>query len=103
MEVLRFPSSPPSGKSANVWERLLQTFAVPAPVANRFLPKIKAGPLLLEVGQPPEWKPFEVVLAGASPADLGLYYYPHKDDATPMGCIRLQSAHIDSLEEVLMV
>ncbi|KAG3175385.1 hypothetical protein PC128_g17777 [Phytophthora cactorum] len=103
MEVLRPLSSPSSKSVANVWERLLQTFSVPAPVANRFLPKIKAGPLLLEVGQPPEWKPFEVVLAGASPADLGLYYYPHKDATAPMGCIRLQSAHIDSLEEVLMV
>ncbi|KAE8901111.1 hypothetical protein PF005_g3353 [Phytophthora fragariae] len=110
MEVLRFPLSSPSARtgqtppaSANVWERLLQTFAVPAPTANRFLPKLKAGPLLLEVGQPPEWKPFEVVLAGATAADLGLYYYPHKEDAAPMGCIRLQSAHIDSLEEVLMV
>ncbi|KAG6974256.1 hypothetical protein JG688_00003140 [Phytophthora aleatoria] len=103
MEVLRPLSSPSSKSVANVWERLLQTFSVPAPVANRFLPKIKAGPLLLEVGQPPEWKPFEVVLAGASPVDLGLYYYPHKDATTPMGCIRLQSAHIDSLEEVLMV
>lgn len=101
MEVLRPPSSPSS--KSNVWERLLQTFSVPAPVVNRFLPKLKAGPVLLEVGQPPEWKPFEVVLAGASPADLGLYYYPHKDAATPMGCIRLQNAHIDSLEEVLMV
>ncbi|KAL4171684.1 hypothetical protein KRP22_009774 [Phytophthora ramorum] len=109
MEVLRFPLSSPRSdaggnkSTANVWERLLQTFAVPAPAANRFLPKIKTGPLLLEVGQPPEWRPFEVVLAGASANDLGLYYYPHKDDASPMGCIRLQSAHIDSLEEVLMV
>ncbi|KAG7390635.1 TBC1 domain, member 5 [Phytophthora pseudosyringae] len=108
MEVLRFPPSSPRpagapASAANVWERLLQTFAVPAPVANRFLPKIKAGPLLLEVGQPPEWKPFEVVLAGANAADLGLYYYPHKDAATPAGCIRLQNAHMDSLEEVLMV
>ncbi|KAF1778253.1 WLM domain [Phytophthora cactorum] len=103
LPVLRPLSSPSSKSVANVWERLLQTFSVPAPVANRFLPKLKAGPLLLEVGQPPEWKPFEVVLAGASPADLGLYYYPHKDATTPMGCIRLQSAHIDSLEEVLMV
>ncbi|ETL36499.1 hypothetical protein F441_11860 [Phytophthora nicotianae CJ01A1] len=102
MEVLRV-SSPSSNSVGNVWERLLQTFSVPAPVANRFLPKIKTGPLLLEVGQPPEWKPFEVVLAGANAADLGLYYYPHKDAATPMGCIRLQNAHIDSLEEVLMV
>ncbi|KAG6586813.1 tbc1 domain family member 5 [Phytophthora cinnamomi] len=110
MEVLRFPPSSPSAPRggqapppANVWERLLQTFAVPAPAANRYLPKLKAGPLLLEVGQPPEWKPFEVVLAGASAADLGLYYYPHKEAAAPLGCIRLQSAHIDSLEEVLMV
>eukprot|EP00644_Phytophthora_capsici_P003940 jgi/Phyca11/533605/estExt2_fgenesh1_pg.C_PHYCAscaffold_150095 len=76
---------------------------LPSLPSNRFLPKIKAGPLLLEVGQPPEWKPFEVVLAGASSGDLGLYYYPHKDAASPMGCIQLQNAHIDSLEEVLMV
>ncbi|KAG1713089.1 hypothetical protein DVH05_000817 [Phytophthora capsici] len=103
MEVLRFPLSSPRSSTANVWERLLQTFAVPSLPSNRFLPKIKAGPLLLEVGQPPEWKPFEVVLAGASSGDLGLYYYPHKDAASPMGCIQLQNAHIDSLEEVLMV
>ncbi|RLN44103.1 hypothetical protein BBJ29_003774 [Phytophthora kernoviae] len=70
---------------------------------NNTQPKLKSGPLLLEVGQPPEWKPFEVVLAGSSPADVGLYYYPHKDETTPMGCIRLQNAHIDCLEEVLMV
>jgi hypothetical protein len=112
MEILRFPLSSPRAtpaedkappSSGNVWERLLQTFAVAAPSASRFLPKLKAGPLLLEVGRPPVWTPFEVVLAGATAADLGLYYYPHKDAATPMGCIRLQSAHLDSLEEVLMV
>ncbi|KAG7397236.1 TBC1 domain, member 5 [Phytophthora boehmeriae] len=92
-----------SSPSSNVWARLLQTFSAPTPVVNRFLPKLKSGPLLLEVGQPPEWKPFEVVLAGSNAADLGLYYYPHKDEATPMGCIRLQNAHLDCLEEVLMV
>ncbi|KAF1778259.1 hypothetical protein GQ600_16509 [Phytophthora cactorum] len=37
MEVLRPLSSPSSKSVANVWERLLQTFSVPAPVANRFL------------------------------------------------------------------
>ncbi|CEG39602.1 tbc1 domain family member 5 q92609 [Plasmopara halstedii] len=65
--------------------------------------KFKVGTLLLEVGNPPEWKSFEVLLAGSSTADLGLYYYPDGTSTMPLGCIRLQSAHIDSLEDVLMV
>lgn len=66
-------------------------------------PKVKAGRLMLEVGVPPEWQHFEVALAGSSIADLGLYYYASKSDAAPIGCILLHSAHIDVLEEVLMV
>lgn len=58
---------------------------------------------MLEVGVAPEWQHFEVALAGSSIADLGLYYYASKSDAAPIGCILLHSAHIDVLEEVLMV
>lgn len=58
---------------------------------------------MLEVGAPPEWRQFDTVLAGANAADLGLYYYAHRGDASPLGCIRLHSAHVDVLEEVVMV
>jgi hypothetical protein len=30
---------------------------------------------MVELGQPAEWKSVDVVLAGASLDDLGLYYY----------------------------
>lgn len=53
----------------------------------------------LEVGTPGTWKELHVVLAGATVGDLGLYYYEsHVDDAAPLGCIYLHSAHIDVLE-----
>lgn len=58
---------------------------------------------MLEVGATPEWRHFDVALAGSTVTDLGLYYYANKRDAAPLGCVRLHSAHIDVLEEVVMV
>ncbi|KAJ0401216.1 hypothetical protein ATCC90586_010169 [Pythium insidiosum] len=118
------PATPLQGNDS-LWSRLLRHFTTQSPVLHRFLvrpsfavaflgffsvslsppaqPKIKAGRLLLEVGERAEWKQFEVVLAGSSIGDLGLYYYAAKGDPTPVGCIHLHSAHIDVLEEVVMV
>ncbi|GLD91860.1 hypothetical protein PINS_up000393 [Pythium insidiosum] len=87
----------------SMWSRLLRHFTAQSPVLHRCLPKVKSGRLLLEVGERAEWKQFEVVLAGSSIGDLGLYYYATKGDAAPVGCIHLHSAHIDVLEEVVMV
>ncbi|DAZ93324.1 TPA: hypothetical protein N0F65_003275 [Lagenidium giganteum] len=67
------------------------------------VPKFKAGNMMLELGNKGDWERFEVALAGASIGDLGLYYYAQKTDPTPLGCIYLHSAHIDVLEEVVMV
>lgn len=61
-------------------------------------PKLKAGKLLLEIGEPAEWTQYEIVLAGSNIGDLGLYYYANKTDEAPQGCIYLHSAHIDVLE-----
>lgn len=52
----------------------------------------------MELGEHAEWKPVHVVLAGETMTDLGLYYFADKGDASPLGCIALHSAHIDSLE-----
>lgn len=113
-----------------MWTRLVRSFTMPAPLANRLLvsaiesvspdasdhlarltasadpthqPKMKSGRLLLEIGAPLEWRHVDVALAGSSVTDLGLYYYAHRGDASPLGCIRLHSAHVDVLEEVVMV
>ncbi|TYZ65232.1 hypothetical protein PybrP1_012328 [[Pythium] brassicae (nom. inval.)] len=101
--ALKEASETEGTEPASVWTRLLRSIAVPMPLTNRLLPKMKAGKLQLEVGAPPEWRQFDVVLAGASSADLGLYYYTRRGDASPLGCIRLHSAHVDVLEEVVMV
>lgn len=55
---------------------------------------------MLELGQPAEWKTVDVVLAGASLDDLGLYYYEDSRDRErpPLGWIPLHAAHIDTLE-----
>jgi hypothetical protein len=55
---------------------------------------------MVELGQPAEWKSVDVVLAGASLDDLGLYYYEDSRDRErpPLGWIPLHDAHIDTLE-----
>jgi TBC1 domain family protein 5 len=58
---------------------------------------------MLEVNGKASWKKYEVALAGSGIADLGLYYYTNKEDETPAGCILLHSAHVDVLEEMVMV
>uniref|UniRef100_K3W7N5 Rab-GAP TBC domain-containing protein n=1 Tax=Globisporangium ultimum (strain ATCC 200006 / CBS 805.95 / DAOM BR144) TaxID=431595 RepID=K3W7N5_GLOUD len=89
---------------ASMWSRLFRHFTLQTPLLNRLLPKLKCGRLMLEVGDPAVWKQFDVVLAGSSMVDLGLYYYNlNKRDAPPLGCVHLHSAHIDVLEEVVMV
>ncbi|TMW60790.1 hypothetical protein Poli38472_000832 [Pythium oligandrum] len=87
----------------SMWSRLFRPFSLESPMVHRFLPKLKAGRFLIEVGDKSEWRQYEIVLAGSSIGDLGLYYYGSKADQAPVGCIHLHSAHVDVLEEVLMV